>query len=356
MSEGSQTNGHAGSPRREAITFHGTGEEYFRIWIVNLVLSIVTLGVYSAWAKVRTNRYFYGNTELAGDRFYYLADPITILRGRLIAVAALIGYTIMQNFMAPVWGIAAFFALLLAIPFFVVRALKFRTAMTMWRGLRMSFSGGPGEAFLVYVVWPVIGVFTLGLAMPYAWYARNEYLINHYHYGDQRSRATAGAASFYGIALMLFGFAVVSILAVSALGVLTMVAPAAGQGVLAIVLAMFSVGIYAGVFIVYQVGYHQVVFDHIRIPYAEAAPGQGNLVRTDVQVGAWAWIALTNTVFMVLTLGLYYPWASVRMTRYKLEHTWVDAHDLEGYRADPTGKTDALGDEIGEAFDLGIGV
>ncbi|MED5348372.1 MAG: DUF898 family protein, partial [Pseudomonadota bacterium] len=45
---------------QERFQFHGEGGEFFRIWIVNLVLSIVTLGIYSAWAKVRTKRYFYG--------------------------------------------------------------------------------------------------------------------------------------------------------------------------------------------------------------------------------------------------------------------------------------------------------
>ncbi|MEG1325563.1 MAG: DUF898 family protein, partial [Janthinobacterium sp.] len=53
------------APKREAITFSATGSEYFRIWIVNLLLSIVTLGIYSAWAKVRRNRYFYSSTHLA---------------------------------------------------------------------------------------------------------------------------------------------------------------------------------------------------------------------------------------------------------------------------------------------------
>ena len=67
--------------------FTGNGGEYFRIWIVNLFLSIITLGIYSAWAKVRRNRYFYGNTRLGNAGFDYLADPKAILRGRLIAVA-----------------------------------------------------------------------------------------------------------------------------------------------------------------------------------------------------------------------------------------------------------------------------
>jgi len=54
----------AGSGNRISFRFHGSGSEYFRIWLVNSILSLLTLGVYSAWAKVRRKRYFYGNTRL----------------------------------------------------------------------------------------------------------------------------------------------------------------------------------------------------------------------------------------------------------------------------------------------------
>jgi len=38
--------------------FHGTTGEFFRIWIVNMMLSIVTLGMYSAWAKSKNPKIF----------------------------------------------------------------------------------------------------------------------------------------------------------------------------------------------------------------------------------------------------------------------------------------------------------
>ena len=80
MSETSELATEAAEAQTVRFHFHGQGSEFFRIWIVNLVLTILTLGIYSAWAKVRTKRYFYGNTELAGDRFDYLASPIAILK------------------------------------------------------------------------------------------------------------------------------------------------------------------------------------------------------------------------------------------------------------------------------------
>lgn len=33
---------------RLSVGFNGSGKGYFKIWIVNLMLSIVTLGIYSA--------------------------------------------------------------------------------------------------------------------------------------------------------------------------------------------------------------------------------------------------------------------------------------------------------------------
>jgi uncharacterized membrane protein YjgN (DUF898 family) len=56
---------------RETFTFSGTRREYFGIWIVNILLTVLTLGIYSAWAKVRRMHYFYRNTRLAGASFDY---------------------------------------------------------------------------------------------------------------------------------------------------------------------------------------------------------------------------------------------------------------------------------------------
>src|SRR5678816_3692258 len=69
-----------------AFAFTGTTSEYFRIWVVSLALSLLTLGVYSAWGKVRKRRYLYAHTRVAGDGFDYRAPPLSILRGRVAAV------------------------------------------------------------------------------------------------------------------------------------------------------------------------------------------------------------------------------------------------------------------------------
>jgi len=55
-----------------ALEFHGSAREYFRIWIVNLCLTLLTLGIFSACAKVCKKRYSYANTTIGGTPFQYL--------------------------------------------------------------------------------------------------------------------------------------------------------------------------------------------------------------------------------------------------------------------------------------------
>ena len=67
--------------------FSGDSKAYFKLWAVNLLLTIATVGIYGAWAKVRNRRYIYGNTYLHDASFDYHANPRSILVARLFVVA-----------------------------------------------------------------------------------------------------------------------------------------------------------------------------------------------------------------------------------------------------------------------------
>jgi Bacterial protein of unknown function (DUF898) len=62
--------------RYEPFRFTGAGGEYFRIWIVNVMLSVVTFGIYSAWAKARRLQYFCRGVT-AGALDYLSSHPVT---------------------------------------------------------------------------------------------------------------------------------------------------------------------------------------------------------------------------------------------------------------------------------------
>ena len=84
--------------QKHPISFTGNGSEYFQIWVSNLVMSIMTLGCYSPWAKVRRIRYFYQNTHLANANFDYHGNPVSILKGRLVALGLFILYSLQLIF------------------------------------------------------------------------------------------------------------------------------------------------------------------------------------------------------------------------------------------------------------------
>ena len=97
------------------ITFTGRASEYFGIWIVNVLLTIITLGIYSAWAKVRRNRYFYGNTVLLGRSFEYHAKGLQILIGRLIVLGGFVVLNVIAA-LVPILVLLPTLVVLIALP------------------------------------------------------------------------------------------------------------------------------------------------------------------------------------------------------------------------------------------------
>jgi uncharacterized membrane protein YjgN (DUF898 family) len=101
--------------QEQRFSFTGNGTEYFAIWMVNLLLTILTLGIYSAWAKVRRMQYFYRNTHLNESSFDYHGNAIAILKGRLIAVALFASYSIFLQF-KPLIGLSILLLIALIMP------------------------------------------------------------------------------------------------------------------------------------------------------------------------------------------------------------------------------------------------
>ena len=338
----------------EQFAFHGSGSDYFRIWIVNMLFTILTLGIYSAWAKVRTKRYFYGNTELAGDRFEYLASPIAILKGRLIAVAALLAYTF-AGYISIAAGWITFALLLLLIPVFVVQSLRFNTSNSAWRGVRFGFDGDIVEAYKPYLVWPIVGVVTLGLAYPYALLQANRFQFNNYRFGTTNSTTSVTAGGFYGIGIGVFFAAILAgFLAVLVDNAVLSLIEMAGLDELAespesislITTLSTLLVFYVCVVALYQAMYYRLIFNRVEIG--------GNRVQNSISI-EYILVILSNSVLIILTLGFYYPWAAVRRARYLFSNMRLEARDLDSFTAGEFDHISAQGEEVGEAFDLGIG-
>jgi len=139
----------------KALSFEGNGSEYFKIWIVNVLLTIITVGLYYPWAKVRNRRYFYGNTTLEGRNFEYHATGKQLFVGYIISMVLFIAYVVIQQ-ISPIGSLVLLGILFLAIPWLVWRSFKFSMRMTSFSNVRFSFTGGLGQSYINFLLIPIL--------------------------------------------------------------------------------------------------------------------------------------------------------------------------------------------------------
>ncbi len=322
--------------------FYGKGSEYFRVWIVNILLTILTLGIYSAWAKVRNAQYFYGNTEVSGSRFAYLASPWSILKGRIIAVVAFVIYSLVSHFY-PIAGLILSILLFALLPVIVVRSLKFNRRMSAWRNIRFGFDGRVWQATQVFLLWPLAGTLTLGLLMPVALYKQSKFIIENTRYGTARFSLASCGKPYYMIYLSA---AVIGLLAALVIGLLAFVLPG-----LPVVTSLISVVVYFYLFAFISVRTTNLIFNN-------SALNDGDFsFQCNWQEGSYLKLVFFNSLFTLLTLGLYYPWAMVHVAQYKAQHLALNAYpDLDGFVAAEADNVSALGEEFGDVFDMDVGM
>lgn len=338
----------------QGFEFTGNGGEYFRIWIVNLLLTIVTLGIYSAWAKVRTNRYMYGNTKVAGDHFEYLAEPMQILRGRLIAVGVFIVYVVVSS-IVPLMEAVFMLLLFIAVPWIITRSLAFRARMTSYRNIRFRFSGSATDAAIEFILMPILMVLTLGLLIPYVRYRQVRFVTTNHSYGTSPFSFSAEPKQFYGIYLVALGLLVVAgaLIGFISDGNLLASVMMTGDGqdgtkgagailALSILLFYFGMGLLGT----------WIKATETNLIMGNLVTGNAKLV-SNLKTLPLFWLYLSNLFLTAITLGLFFPWAIIRLHRYRAQCTALKTRgDMNQFVAASQSENSATGEELGEVFDV----
>src|SRR5687768_8135612 len=259
------------APTDYPVRFVGTGSEYFRIWIVNLLLTIVTLGIYSAWAKVRRLKYMYRNTQIADSSFDYHGSPVAILKGRLVALVLLIAYNFSFK-LSLIAGIITVAVLAAIFPWLIRQSLRFRARYSSYRGIHFQFVGALAEIYLIaapliifIVPFVLLGLYAeiddaeppawlvafLGLAMiiylivlPYLHYRFKRYQHNNALLGSAEARFTATAGNFYAAYGILLGILLLAFVAIGFLAGAGLFTSEKGAGVFGVGLLLLIIGSY----------------------------------------------------------------------------------------------------------------
>ena len=351
------SSGPQGQPHR--FEFSGQAGEFFRIWIVNIALSLLTLGIYSAWAKVRTKRYFYGSTSLAGSSLDWDANPIAILKGRIIAVTLLLILHVAGSFY-PLALIALYLLLLPALPWIMIRSMGFNLRHSIYRNVRFGFDGKYWEAFKVYLLWGLAIIASFGLAMPYVMHRQRRFITDRSRFGTTNFKFDGEIGFFYVVYIIayLVQLGLIVVVAVMA-GGLTLLGIEGGASVenegppVGFIIAMvLGYVVMIALFTLITVAITTLIANH---SWSRTQLGQVRF-NLDLKVGKMLWLQLSNLFLIIVSLGLFIPWAKIRTTRYVLSRYTVFADSLDKYVAAEAENVSAIGSEIGDVFDLDISI
>lgn len=339
--------------------FKGTAKEWFGIWIVNLLLSIITLGIYSAWAKVRRKKYFYNNTFAEDRNFDYHATGKQIFIGRLIVLAGVIIFQGL-SMLNPFLGLALTLVFLAALPWLIVRSIMFNARMSSFSNVRFNFVGTAFRGSLYFILYPILTALTLYLTFPLLDRAVNRFTINNHKLGTASFEMKAPIWPFYKAFLAALVWIVVAgVIGVQVTGFsFSMFAQGLESGEsdsasMAKAIGLFYFLIFTA-FLPAMFIYRAFVRNTI---YNATTLEGGHQFVSSVSALHLFWIALSNMVVVICTLFLMLPWAHIRMAKYLANNTgFIPGSSLDDFVGTQQAKTSALGDAYTdlEAIDIGL--
>jgi uncharacterized membrane protein YjgN (DUF898 family) len=357
------------------LEFTGSGGEYFRVWIVNVLLTILTLGFYTPWARRRTAQYFYGHTVVAGSPLEFTAQQGRMVKGFIILVMISIAYQIAVNTgQDTAVGVFLLAGALLS-PFIWGSAMRFRLGSTRWRGLRLQFTAPWREVykaswpvFAIALVWfgvffgiqylapesasalqeladessdadlptmtaGIWGLLAMGLLLSIMCIIRLEYnykslLVLRTQVGAETGRWKPVYMDFIKVWLatvavfLLFAIGVTVVVGVLAGGTAALFIDDAKNRSFALIMVAIVVGIFGGIFMLLltsaparayrEARMFQLMWDNIGL-------SQVARFKCGLRTRSFVLLRIKNLFLTLLTLGLYRPFARVSEYRMKAE-------------------------------------
>ncbi len=317
-----QTEADSGQTRQ--LSFHGIGGSLFGINIVNIFLTIITLGIYSFWGRVRVRNYVMSQTEFEGDRFAYHGTGKELLIGFLKA-ALVFGVPIaLLNVVPEVldvseWVKIAAFLLFYSIftvlvPFATVAARRYRLSRTSWRGIRFTFRGRVWDFIKLFLGGSALTTITLGLYYPFFATKKYAFMVSRSYFGNETFQ-------FDGRGQDLFG-----------------------SYLLALLLTIPTLGLYWFWFLAKKQRYF---WDHTSFATSRFL--------STVTGGRLLLLNLGNLLLLVVTLGLGWAWVMVRNVRFAFRYLTLQGPlDLAGIEQEAQ-LPSATGEGLASFFDLDAG-
>lgn len=351
------------------LEFKGTGKEYFRIWIVNLCLTLITFGIFSAWAKVRKKRYFYSHLTLDNTPFQYLAKPIPILKGRIIASVLFLLYYSSTNYFTAIFPYVLGAGLIIA-PWIMVQSIAFNARYSAFRNITFRFTGNYIGALKVLAAWGIIPAIVIGMifnwwgkpeaaailfalfGIHFPWWIRNikNFIVSRTSFGGQAGEFGATGGNFFSVyfvsGLIMLGFTILTVVTTF----FTTQAISSAVKEMPYYAFLFMIPIYAGY--VFAFAYVQANITNTVWNWISLGP---LCFRCTLKTFEMVKLYLTNAIGIIASAGLLIPWAVIRTFKYRVDRTQViNTGDLSEFQGCQTETVQAAGAELTEFFDMDL--
>jgi uncharacterized membrane protein YjgN (DUF898 family) len=308
------------------IYFAGSGSSLFGIYIVNAILTVITLGLYYPWAKAATLRYLYQETELEGSRFTFHGTGKEMFFGFIkavgifIALYALLLWAIFtKDPMTLYTAFAVFYvALILLIPIAVHGSMRYRMAKSSWRGIHFGYRGSLNELLKIFVGGFILSIVTLGIYS--AWFTMNvrKYVLENVRFGSIKFHYTGTGGDFF--VLVLKGY----------------------------FLTIITLGIYSFWFAKDLFNFY---INNLKLEQDERLIE----LRSTATGGGFLGLIMVNILIVLFSLGLATPWATVRTLRFVFSNILIEGDlDLNSISQTEKAYSDATGEDVADMMDIGL--
>lgn len=359
-----------GVSRAWALEFTGRWQEFLPIALTNLLLTVVTLGIYRFWAKARERQYLWSRTRFYDDHFDWTGTGKEMFLGFLIVVLGLIpviglfflaAYLFTGNSIAQLLGLVLLFSLYTGLFYITgvasLRALRYRLSRTYWHGIRGGSDDG-GWGYGVQYVWRwIAAVFSLWIALPWAqtrlWNAR----FNKMSFGQYRFHADADARGLMKRWLLIYVLMAVPFIAFFAVALVASggdlskpprpeALPSPGLFMLmtlALVL-VFYVGLPLAA-LAYRAAYYRRVAEATSI-------GPARFLFTARTVD-WLLLYLGHAGIVLITLGFGAMFIGYRNYKFAVQHLHLGGDVDFAALAQSTTRAPTDAEGLADAFDIG---
>lgn len=354
-----------------AFGFEGSWRGYAPIAFSNLLLTIVTLGIYRFWATTRTRHYLWSHTRFIDEHLEWTGKGLELLIGFLLVVVLIGMPFVFLQFGAQaliLQGHVIVASALTAAAFLVIfylgglarfRAIRYRLSRTFWHGIR---GGSDVQGWLYGWSWmwrSTVGMLALGLLTPWAMVTLWNNRWGAMSFGPHPFKARALSGAVFKRFLLFYLFPIILIFAFIVVGAMVFGALSTGaagrfgadpkslgliivSSIIALVLIYGTIGVIA---LAFYAKYFRVVIGGLSLSTLD--------FRFDARSKAWFKLILGDIGLVLVTLGIGLIFLSYRHWKFFITHLDASGEISLSDLTQSTTRTPGQGEGLLDAFDIG---